>query len=381
MEKCIKLSGRIDSTNALDIENNINNEIGDSDEEIIIDAKELEYISSAGLRIILRLKKNKDKIKIINCSSDVYDIFSMTGFTEIIDIVKKYREISVENCEIIGEGSNGIVYRISPDTIVKVYKRANSLEEINREIELARKAFVMQIPTAISYDVVRVGDLYGTVFELLNAKSYSELIREGISIKQLVEESVKVLKQIHKTNAKLVDLPNIKDEAIKWAEYSKQFLPQETGENLIKLFEKIPETDTIIHGDFQVKNIMKQNDETILIDMETLSKGHPIFELAAIYATYKGFSCVDEENSSKFLGITTKQCEEFLDGTFKEYFINETDEYIEKIMQKVKLICYTRIYQKKIRDNKPMDEEKKQTIEFCKNYIINNISKIDSLYF
>ena len=122
--------------------------------------------------MLLRLKKAHNGFKIINCKPEVYDIFDMTGFVEMMEISKAYRELSIDGCEVIGEGANGIVYRTDPDTIVKVYKNHDALEEIHNERELARKAFVMGIPTAIPYDVVKVGDYYGSVFELLNAKSF-----------------------------------------------------------------------------------------------------------------------------------------------------------------------------------------------------------------
>ena len=176
----ISLNGRIDSTNAEDVEKQIT-EIREANnyDKIIIDAQKLDYISSAGLRIILRIRKEEDSLKIINVSSDVYEIFEMTGFSEMIPIEKAYRELSVEVCEVIGQGANGKVYRINPETIIKVYKNPDSLPEIKNERELARTAFVLGIPTAIPYDVVRVGDGYGSVFELLNAKSFAKLIEEN----------------------------------------------------------------------------------------------------------------------------------------------------------------------------------------------------------
>ena len=102
----------------------------------------------------------------------------MTGFTELMTVEKAYRRVSVDGCEIVGEGANGTVYRIDGDNVVKVYKDANALDEIQKERELARLALVLGIPTAISYDVVRVGDSYGSVFEMLDARSFSKILAE-----------------------------------------------------------------------------------------------------------------------------------------------------------------------------------------------------------
>ena len=186
----VQLTGRIDSSNAAEVEKQIGEQIGDFTGEIELDAGALEYISSAGLRVILRLKKANASTKVINCNSEVYEIFDMTGFTEMMDISKAYRKLSVDGCEVIGEGANGLVYRIDADTIIKVYKNPDSLAEIQNERELARKAFVMGIPTAIPYDVVQVGELYGSVFELLDAKSFAGLIRDGVDVEALAKDSV-----------------------------------------------------------------------------------------------------------------------------------------------------------------------------------------------
>ena len=190
MEKTINISGRIDSNNSTDIEKKLLAEIADFDGDITLNAEKLEYISSAGLRVILKIKKMKNSLKIINCSPEIYEIFDMTGFTDIMSISKAFRNFSVEGCEVIGKGSNGTVYRIDPETIVKVYNSKNSLETIKRERELSQKAFIKGIPTAIPYDVVKVGDLYGSVFELLNAKSFAQLINEGENLEELIKESV-----------------------------------------------------------------------------------------------------------------------------------------------------------------------------------------------
>jgi len=173
----LNFKGHIDSANANAIEDFINSKKNEFiSKEVIIDAEHLEYISSAGLRIILRLLKDHPEIRIINVSKDVYDVFQMTGFTEMLPIEKAFRKLSVEGCEVIGHGSNGIVYRIDPDTIIKVYKNKDSLPDIKRETDLAHKALIMGIPTAIPYDVVKVGDTFGSVFELLNATSFSKIL-------------------------------------------------------------------------------------------------------------------------------------------------------------------------------------------------------------
>lgn len=381
MEKIIKLVGRIDATNSEEIEANINKEIENFEGQLVLDAKDLEYISSSGLRIIMRLKKKNDQTRVINCNLEIYEIFHMTGFTQIMDISKGLREMSVDGCEIIGEGFYGLVYRIDPETIVKVYKKGNSIDSVKREIELARKAFVLGIPTAIPYDIVKVGDLYGSVFELINSSSLQKLIKDGADIDKLAKETVEVLKKIHSTKLEEGELPSKRKEKIEWAKDCSNLLPEKTLKKLIDLLEKLPETNTMIHGDFHVKNIMKQNDEIILIDMDTISLGHPIFELGAIYATYKGYASVDKNNTLDFLGIPLEQSQEFLRLTYKYYFEGKSQDYIDEVINKAKIICYLQILWIRSKYMEEGNEIHKKDIEFAKNYLIENVEKINTLDF
>ena len=111
-ETCLALSGRIDSSNAAAAEQEIASLLdGYAGAALTIDADALEYISSAGLRVLLRLRKRYADLEIVNVRSEVYEIFEMTGFTEMMRIAKAYRRISVEGCEVIGRGANGEVYR------------------------------------------------------------------------------------------------------------------------------------------------------------------------------------------------------------------------------------------------------------------------------
>ncbi|MBQ1332446.1 MAG: STAS domain-containing protein, partial [Lachnospiraceae bacterium] len=135
----IELKGRIDSVNAEQTENEILDQLtGLGDCEVVLDAAELEYVSSAGLRVILRLKKNYPNLRMVNVNSEVYEILDMTGFTEFITVEKQYRVVSIEGCEEIGHGANGTIYRIDQDNVVKVYNNADALADIQHEREVAK---------------------------------------------------------------------------------------------------------------------------------------------------------------------------------------------------------------------------------------------------
>ena len=138
----VELEGRIDTTNAADIDKELFELVdANNPRKVILDASKLEYISSVGLRVVLKLKKTIDDTAVVNASLEIYDIFSMTGFTDIIEVRKVLREVSIEGCEIIGRGGHGTVYRLDGDTIAPAVNKNQSDELNQRLLENTRKSF------------------------------------------------------------------------------------------------------------------------------------------------------------------------------------------------------------------------------------------------
>ena len=84
----IEIEGRLDTTTAPKLESVIN-ECSGSAKNLILDLLNLEYISSAGLRVLLSAQKKMQKIgsmKVKNVSEVVMDVFEMTGFADILEI-------------------------------------------------------------------------------------------------------------------------------------------------------------------------------------------------------------------------------------------------------------------------------------------------------
>ena len=379
----IRLSGHIDSANAANVEGEIAKaRFGINYTDVTVDCEKLEYISSAGLRILLRLRKELPDIKVVNVTPEVYEIFEMTGFTEMMDIRKAYRVISVDGCEVIGQGANGKVYRIDRDTIVKVYLNPDSLPDIQRERELARKAFVLGVPTAIPYDVVRVGDGYGSVFELLNAKSFAKLIIADPSrLDEVVKMSVDLLKKIHSTELKPGDMPDMKAVALGWADFMKDYLPADKYAKLRALVAAVPEDNHMMHGDYHVKNVMLQEGEALLIDMDTLCMGAPIFELGSMYNAYVGYGELDKAKVEGFLGIPYDQTKRIWRESLRLYLDGADEATVDAVEDKAKVIGYTRIIRRMIRRGALETEEGRREVDYFTGRLEELLDRVDTLTF
>lgn len=84
----IEIVGRLDTITAPALEKTISEEIGDT-KNLVLDVKGMEYISSAGLRVLLSAQKKMQKIgsmKVIHVCEEVMEVFEMTGFADILVI-------------------------------------------------------------------------------------------------------------------------------------------------------------------------------------------------------------------------------------------------------------------------------------------------------
>ena len=339
--------------------------------------KGLEYISSAGLRVMLRLRKEEPKLAIINVSPEVYSIFEMTGFTEMIKIEKTYPRISIEGCEFIAKGANGAVYRYDDETIVKQYFNRDALPEIMQERENSKRAFVLGVNTAIPYGIVRIGDGYGSLTELLNATSITKLIRANPDdLTQSVAYFVDTVKEVHSIEVEEGALPDFKKWVLEWVDFLEGYLDNEHAQKMRSLIENIPDSNYMIHGDYHSNNVMVQNGEPLLIDMDTLAVGHPVIELGSTFNAYVGFSELDKNVIESFLGIDVGTAKRFWRLSLARYLGTDDEKIINEVEDKAKVIGYMRLLRRCLRRN--ADET---TVNHYKANLTEALDKVETLVF
>ena len=379
----LELTGRIDTNNAAQVEKELQKQLAAQNEtQLVFDAAGLEYISSAGLRVLLRIRKQYPDIRLINVRPDVYDILDMTGFTAVMKVDKAYRSLSLDGCVEIARGSSGTIYRIDSENVVKIFNGRDALDDIRHEREMAKIALILGIPTAISYEVVKVGERYGAVYELLEARSFSQILAEEPErLDWCAAEYVKLLKTIHSTTASAGVLPEMKDTALSWAAFLRDLLPPEAGDKLTALVEAIPRDNHVIHGDYQTKNVQMLNDEVLLIDMETLSVGNPVFDLASMFNSFIGFYELDHEAIREFQGYDFETGRMFWRKTLKDYLGTNCELKLREVEDKARIIGYTRLIRRTVRRGGMETEKGRAEIENWKNELIDLLNHTDTLLF
>ena len=367
------LEGELNSYNADGVDKEIEETLKDKQfTSLVLNFEHLHYISSAGLRIVLKLKQKYKNVSIVDASLEVYDVFQMTGFTNMMPVKKALKRVYVSGAEVIGSGFFSTVYRIDKDTIIKVFNRTSDENQIERELRLAKEAFVLGIPTAISFDIVKVDDKLGVRFEMLDCESLKNMIiAHPERFDEFVDKYTSLLKTINTTECYNPEIPNIKEFYLKKVETIKPYLEDKYYQKAKKLVENIEDRQTLVHGDCHFKNIMVQKDELLLIDMDTLSTGHPIFELAQICAPYCIFDEDDPGNSEKFFGVKHEDALRLYNGIVDRYL--GKDDPIAK--EKIRLVCYIHM----VWWNRVNEPDNNKRLEGCRSRLYALLDKYTDL--
>ncbi len=327
------LAGRIDSFTAPALEADLIKEV-ENNVRLVADLGDLRFISSAGLRVLLAVHKKlaaKGSLSIINVPAPIMEIFTTTGFTDIMHIEPMLRQVSIAGLECIARGVTGECYRVDDETLLKLYFEHVSDEIAEREKAYARAAFVAGLPTAISYDIVAHERRKGILYEMLNAKTLSQLIVENPDrLEELVRMFSDVCKLIHTTKGNPAVFSRTRDACQK-AIQTVDFLDDKQRSLILEKVLAIPEVDTCVHGDLHTSNILIQDGEPRLIDLGDFSLGHPMFDVGQIYNI---FYCSRQTHiSERAVGMEPELAFRVWELFERYYFDSPDEEQREDIRQ------------------------------------------------
>lgn len=266
---------------------------------------------------------------------------------------KKYREVSVAGCEQIGRGAKGDVYRYDDELIIKVFNENNTYRDVEREIALSRRAFILGIPTAISFGIVSVGDRYGAMYELVDSETISEHIaRAPGQAGAYANIMADLAHSIHSTEVSADDdFPDVSERLLDYVHGGVACEDEALADRCRKLIESLPASNTLVHGDFHTGNVFLQNGEPLLIDMDRISRGNPIAEISDLYYFYVALGEDDPSVVEKFMGFSYRTAKEFFNKFLKSYLGSEEEIRLIEVTQKASLISdirtIRRLYKKK----------------------------------
>lgn len=344
-DNVIKVSGRIDSSNASDFEEQlwklVSEITSESNTEVKLDFDELIYISSAGLRVLLKLIQKKYTVTVENVSDDVYDILDVTGFSQMLTVVKKSNEISIDDCEVIGIGSTGRVYKVNDELIIKLFDKGIPREAAEKEQLSARTAFINGVPTAIPFEVVEINGQYGLKYELMNGmtlgKAFSTMPEK---FDELLEKYVALVKKLKNIEIVKGSLEQTKDVLKNRFARVEKYLSDEDVKMFYELLDLIPEGKAFVHGDCHPGNIMVQNGELLLVDMADATMGPSYYEITQIYSALYAFIKEGRGKgmTEQALNMKEEVTSKVWDAFIEKYLETSDQEEINQFMGKLGLL-------------------------------------------
>lgn len=335
----IQLPERIDTAVSTQVASEINEICETPHEAVILDADSMKFISSSGLRVVLCLAKREKDFQIINVCNDVYNVFEMTGFLRIMHVERALRQVSIEGCPEIGRGGVGTVYRYTPETIIKVFREGTSFDTVRAEIAISKEAFVLGMPTAISFETVKVGNQYGLVHELLDAKTLAAVINDD---RENAEKYGHQFGQLMRNNHDIIvnnsNIPDAYEATMKQIEHIRRYFSDEAIDILKRIYNAIPRGNRLLHCDLHPKNVMVVNGELILIDMGEVCCGNPLEDLSHSYSSMIGL--VGDYQS--IIGMPEEVSHRVFNSAMQTYFGTTDSAVLAHKMDQIRVASYVR---------------------------------------
>ena len=295
---------------------------------------------------------------------------------------RKYKEVSVEGCRLLGRGAKGEVYRYDDELVIKVFNQNNTYRDVEQEIALSRRAFILGLPTAISFGIVSVGDRYGAMYELVDAETVSKCIaRSPGQVESYAGIMAELAREIHGASAEEDDVfPEAAQRLRSYVRNGLAYEREDLAEKCGKLIDALPASRHLVHGDFHTGNVFLQKGEPLLIDMDRVSVGHPIAEISGLYYFYVILGEDDPIVVEDFMGFSYETARQFFPCFLSAYLETEDADRLREVTEKAALLGYVRMIHR-VRKKSALSEKDQETISRCVDRIAELAERVDTLDF
>lgn len=246
---------------------------------------------------------------------------------------KEIREIDLAQWQQVGEGGNGKTYVARPQAAPQcdytdganagvILKVSNShlstLEAVRKEFDVSRAVHALGLATPEMKEIVRVGNAYGTISELIKPKR--SLGRICCDNPERTEEMATLLctrgKELFATPCDTGFFPSRKAQLLQ-ALGRVQFVGRKTLSTLEAFAQRIPDATTCLHGDFQMGNLILSGERHYWIDLDRFGYGDPMFDVGHLYMLCNVYSSMKYVQG--LFHVTRDQFHRFWDAFARAY--------------------------------------------------------------
>lgn len=338
----IYLPERIDNKNAIEFDEALNDLINNIKfDRIILEASELNYIASVGIRTLMKLKKDGYNFEIVRVKPEVEEMLVHLGLDTIIPIFTLDQVLYTNNLKKISESSNYIIFDLGDNKAVKVIKNQEDRNQAIKEKNSLQEAFLLGIPSTIPYDYIRtMNGKYGLVFDLPKAISYeTQMINSPDKVPDLIDSFVNLSKEYQ--NIDIPTNPSEIEERVKNLDdlVAKSIITNNERNKIKNYFYYIPNSKKFIFPDLDFRNIIKtEENETLFVHINKVHYGHPLLGLYRLYYYHYLLPEKDRELYQNYSKLSIEEGKKYTDQFIMKYFGIEDTKKLEDIYYNLRIL-------------------------------------------
>ena len=284
---------------------------------------------------------------------------------------------------IISAGRIAEVFDMGKDKVLKLFRPFVTFEFVYREFTQTHAAYMSGLPVADAYGIIRSDDRYGFLLDKESGICLEQMICENPEKRiDLISEFAESVKAIHKIRITDPVLPDVRDLSMYYSEkLSKDYCSESEAKKIRAIFEIIPVAETFAHCDCHTGNAIMTDKELRFIDLSFSGKGHPVFDLLAMFSHYVFLPSFSSEEEYKTRNNMTQTEAETLFDIFLEKYYSKADtaalSRIKSIVRGVHAaqICLASVRIPGVFTEGMLIEARQRTLEFYDQYHIENLNE------
>ena len=193
-----------------------------------------------------------------------------------------YETIDLNDYTQTGEGGTALTYTHNTlTTMAKLFNLGNEAVLAEKEFLTARAVFEMGIPTPEPLRLVTDGQRRGVEYELIRYKrSFTRIIsQEPERLEEISLDFARMTRELHTKQADTSRFTSIKETLRRFYQEKGDMVTEEYKERALNFIDKTPDTNTCLHGDLHIGNVITDGQRKLWIDLGQFSYGEPQWDL------------------------------------------------------------------------------------------------------
>ena len=266
----------------------------------------------------------------------------------------QFKHKNVAALPLLGKGRTANVYDMGNGKALKLFMPGIPFAIIRKELIQTRAVHAAGVPVPKAYEMVRSGDSYGILMDRIQGEQLECVIRDHPEDRrELIRSFAESVKALHHIRISGPDLPDVRDDSIRYSEQlGREFCTEEETDRIRRIFEYMPKADTYLHGDCHTGNAVIHTGNAATApegkiqyyDLMFSGKGHPVFDLLAMYSHYvflPGY--LSEAECLAKHGMSRAEAETLFDTFLEAYYSRAGAGEISRIREVIRGVHAARV--------------------------------------